>query len=154
MTRRVLAVATTTALLGVFAPAASAQELGDVLGTTILNGILTGITLPQVPIPDPELDGTQQTQQTQPQTQTETTPAPVAHAASYYCKGESKRRVRGFKNTPFSSCVKAMRQLQNGSASSPAEACASVTRRRFPGMKRTPFAVCVAGGRALLADRQ
>jgi hypothetical protein len=141
-------------VFGVFVPAAPAQDLGDVLGTTILNGILTGIALPQVPVPDPTAQGGDPAQQPAPtQPQPQTTPAPVTHGPSYYCRGESKRHVRGFKGTPFRRCVQGLTRLQNGQASSPAEACRSLSRKRFPGMKRTPYAVCVAGGRQLLADR-
>jgi hypothetical protein len=151
--RRVVAIATALTAVCVFTPAAPAQDnLGDVLGTTILNDVLTQITLPQVPIPDPET-GTTDPSQTQP-TQTQTTTPPTAHAAGYYCKGESKRHARGFKGTPFAQCVSAMKQLKGTDALSPREACASVTKRHFPGMKRTPYAVCVSGGRALVADRK
>jgi hypothetical protein len=153
--RHAVAIATAVAALCVFVPVAPAQDnLGDVLGTTILNDVLTQITLPQVPVPDPEADGTQPTQTQQPQTQTNTTTTPPAHAAGYYCKGESKRHARGFRGTPFRQCVAAMKQLKGTEGLSPREACASVTKRRFPGMKRTPYAVCVSGGRALVADRQ
>jgi len=152
--RHVVAIATAAAAVCVFTPAAPAQDsLGDVLGATGLNDILTGITLPQVPIPDPET-GTYPTQTQQTQTQTQTTTTPPAHAAGYYCKGESKRHARGFKGTPFRQCVAAMNQLKDTEGVSPREACASVTKRHFPGMKRTPYAVCVSGGRALVADRQ
>jgi hypothetical protein len=144
---RVAALATAIAALCIFVPAAPAQDnLGEVLGTTILNDVLTGITLPQVTYPDPEANGTQPTQ---PNTTT-----PSVHAAGYYCKGESKRHVRGFKGTPFGQCVSAMKQLKGSEGVSPKQACASVTKRHFPGMKRTPYAVCVSGGRALVADRQ
>ena len=151
--RHLVAIAAAVAALCVVVPVAPAQDnLGDVLGTTILNDVLTGITLPQVTYPDPEADGTQPTQ-TQP-TQTNTTTTPPAHAAGYYCKGESKRHARGFKGTPFRQCVAAIKQLKDTEGVSPREACASVTKRHFPGMKRTPYAVCVSGGRALVADRQ
>jgi hypothetical protein len=141
-----------SAALCLFVPAAPAQDnLGDVLGTTILNDVLTQIALPQVPVPDPEANGTQPTQQP---TQTNTTTTPPAHAAGYYCKGESRRHVRGFESTPFRQCVAAMKQLRDSEGVSPREACASMTKRHFPGMKRTPYAVCVSGGRALVADRQ
>jgi hypothetical protein len=153
--RHGLAIATTAALFCAFAPAAPAQDLGDVLGTTILNGILTGIALPQVPVPDPTVQGGDPTQQqpAQTQPQTQATPAPVTHGPSYYCKAESKRHVRGFSGTPFRRCVQGLTRLQNGQVSTPAKACASLSRKRFPGMKRTPYAACVAGGRQLLADR-
>ena len=152
--RCMVAIATATAAVCVFAPVAPAQDnLGDVLGTTILNDVLTGITLPQVTYPDPAADGTQPTQTQPTQTPTNTTTTPPAHAAGYYCKGESKRHAHGFKGTPFSQCVAAMKQLRDTEGLSPREACSSMTKRHFPGMKRTPYAVCVSGGRALVADR-
>ena len=146
------------ALLVVSVPAATAQTtLPDVLGTTILNNVLTGIALPQVPVPDPTTGDPAQPEETQPPPpppQPATVPAAPAHPLGYYCKDESKRHLRGSKGTPFSRCVTALGRLRDGTESSPREACASLSRKRFPGMKRTPFAVCVAGGRALLADRQ
>lgn len=154
--RCIVAVASATAAVCLIAPVAPAQDnLGEVLGTTILNNVLTGIALPQVPVPDPTTGEPAQPQETQPPPpQPATVPAPPAHALGYYCKDESKRHVRGFKGTPFGQCVAAMKQLKASEGVSPKAACASVTKRHFPGMKRTPYAVCVSGGRALIADRQ
>lgn len=80
-------------------------------------------------------------------------PADAVHPAAYYCRGESKRHVRGQKRTPFSQCVSAMVKLRNGSATSAAGACRALSRRHANGMKRTPYAVCVAGAKRLLAER-
>src|SRR4051794_11467938 len=66
----VLAIAAASALLAAGATSASAQTLGDVLGTTVLNNTLAVTNLPNLTqtIPDPESDP-----QTQTQTQQQTT---------------------------------------------------------------------------------
>ena len=38
--------------------------------------------------------------------------APKGHAYGYYCKGESKKHVKGTPGTPFSTCVKGVAQMQ------------------------------------------
>lgn len=153
--RHVVAIAAAAAAVCVLTPAASAQDsLGDVLGAVGLNDILTQITLPQITVPDPEAGGTAPSQTPQTPTQTPTTTTPSVRAAGYYCKGESKRHVRGFKGTPFGQCVGAMMRLKATNGLSPRKACSSVTKRHFPGMKKTPYALCVSGGRALVADQK
>jgi hypothetical protein len=87
------------------------------------------------------------------------TPGPRASANSKakaygkYCKGESKKHVKGQKGTPFSQCVTAMAQLANGKAKSPRTACKSLSHKRAEGEKRTPFSRCVSGGAKLLRDQ-
>jgi hypothetical protein len=152
---RLLAVlAATSSLLALAAAPAGAQTIGDVLGTTILNDTLTQINLPQVPVPDPEADGTTPQSGTQQQQQTTTTTTTTPRALGYYCKGESKRHVRGATGTPFSRCVTAMGKLRKGTSTSAAAACKPLSRKHFTGMKRTPYAVCVSGGNKLLADQK
>lgn len=125
------------------APAAAQDNLGDVLGTTILQNTLTQIALPQVKVPSvPGQDGTQQ--QTTPQAQT-------VHAAGWYCQGASKKRVGG-KSSPFSQCVVAMKQLKSGAAAVPSAACKSLSHKHVKGMKKTPYSACVAAGAKLLLD--
>jgi hypothetical protein len=148
---RLIAIAAACALVALV-PAASAQDFGDVLGTTIINDTLTQIGAPQVPVPNP--DGTTEGGTTQPQAspeQPKSSPQP-AHALGWYCKGESKRHVRGQKRTPFSQCVSAMGRLQSGKSKTARGACLPLSHKKFPGMKQTPFAVCVSGGKKLLAD--
>ena len=147
----VLAIST---LAFVMPTSSSADTIGDVGVTTDLIGILGGINLPQVNVPqdiDPEAtqpadQGTTAPQETTPQQQ------PASHAASYYCRGESKRRPRGHRRSPFSQCVSAMSKLSSGSETSPAAACHGLSHKR-PAGRRSPFAICVAGGKQLLADK-
>ena len=70
------------------------------------------------------------------------------------CQGESKKHVKGQKETPFSQCVTAMAKLHNGTTTSPAKACASMSRKHVKGQKGTPFSVCVAGGKKLLKSEK
>jgi hypothetical protein len=159
--RFLLAIAATSSLLAIASTAASADDgtLGGLIGTTDLIGILGGINLPQINVPD----GTDPTATDPAQggTNTTTTPAPTSegteqpvltHSLGYYCKGESKRRVSGQTRTPFSKCVAAMRKLAHGSSSSAQAACRGLPRRRVSGARRSAYAICVAGGKQLLSD--
>ncbi|HEX6713530.1 MAG TPA: hypothetical protein VF066_09090 [Thermoleophilaceae bacterium] len=157
--RHLLAVAAAVSAFAAVSAEAWAQDgtlvgLGD---TTTLIGVLGGINLPQVDVPD----GADPTATTPAQggTTTTTTPEQPAaqpketHALGYYCKGESKRHVHGQKKTPFSQCVSAMAKLSKGTTDSPKAACKGLSRRRVSGAKRTPYALCVDGGKKLLADK-
>ena len=77
---------------------------------------------------------------------------PKGRALGFYCKGESKKRVKGLKGTPFSHCVTAMSRLKGKKANSPAKACRGLPKTKVKGMKKTPYALCVSGGKNLLAD--
>ncbi len=46
-----------------------------------------------------------------------------AKAYGRYCKGQSKKHIKGEKGSPFSRCVTDMAKLAKGSTSSPREAC-------------------------------
>src|SRR3954453_12235366 len=150
----VLAVGAALALLAAGATSASAQTLGDVLGTTILNDTLAGTVLPNLTqtVPDPESDPQTQTQQQPAATKPATTPAPSGRALGYHCRSEPKRHAAG-KKTPFAQCVAAMRSLRTGKTKSPFKACAGLTHKRAPGKKHSPFALCISGAKQLLADR-
>ena len=73
-----------------------------------------------------------------------------AKAYGRYCKGESKKHVKGQKGTPFSRCVTAMAKLAKGKTASPRKACKSESRKHVKGQKGTPFSLCVKGGAKLL----
>jgi hypothetical protein len=73
-----------------------------------------------------------------------------AKAYGRYCKGESKKHVKGEKGTPFSRCVTAMAKLAKGQTASPRRACKSESRKHVKGEKGTPFSRCVKGGAKLL----
>src|SRR3954469_4074096 len=150
---RLLAIVAAFALLTAGATTASAQTIGDVLGTTILNDTLTQIALPNLTsqIPDPESDTQTQTQQTTTATQPTTNPTPSGRALGYYCRAESKKHAAG-KKTPFAQCVNAMRSLRTGKTSSASKACAALSHRRAAGKRQSPFALCVSGGKQLLVE--
>jgi hypothetical protein len=71
-----------------------------------------------------------------------------------YCKGQSKKHVKGTKGTPFSRCVRAMAKLADGEVKRPAKACKGLSKKHVKGRKGTPFSRCVSGGRKLLKDRE
>ena len=76
-----------------------------------------------------------------------------AKAYGRYCKGQSKKHVKGEKGTPFSKCVTAMAKLANGSTKNPRTACKSESKKHVKGEKGTPFSKCVSGGAKLLKDQ-
>jgi hypothetical protein len=67
--------------------------------------------------------------------------APRGKAYGFYCKqaGASKKKVAGQKGTPFSQCVKAMKALDTGKASTPAKACKGISKKKAEG--KNPLAV-------------
>ena len=71
-----------------------------------------------------------------------------------YCKGESKKHVKGQKGTPFSQCVTAMAKLAHGDTKSPKTACKALSHKHAKGAKGSPFSQCVSGGAKLLRDRE
>jgi hypothetical protein len=77
-----------------------------------------------------------------------------AKAYGRYCKGESKKHVKGERGTPFSRCVTAMAKLAKGQTASPRRACKSESRKHVKGQKRTPFSLCVKGGAKLLRHKR
>jgi hypothetical protein len=70
-----------------------------------------------------------------------------------YCRGESKKHVKGMKGTPFSQCVTAMAKLAKGETKSPHSSCTSEPKTHVEGHKGTPYSLCVAGGARLLEDQ-
>lgn len=85
---------------------------------------------------------------------------PKGHAYGYYCKGVSKKRVKGQKGTPFSQCVKAMKKLDAGKTKSPAKACKGMSKKKPAKTKgsnrrgKSPYAKCVSGAKKLLKDKK
>jgi len=75
-------------------------------------------------------------------------------APGQYCKGASKKHVKGQKGTPFSACVKAQAKLRKGSTDSPRAACKAASKKHVKGQKGTPFSVCVKAGAKLLRDKK
>ncbi len=71
--------------------------------------------------------------------------APKGKAYGYYCRGQSRKHVKGEKGTAFSRCVKAMAQADKNENLNARKACKSLSRKHVKGVKGTPFTKCVHG---------
>lgn len=71
--------------------------------------------------------------------------APKGKAYGYYCRGESKKHVKGEKGTAFSRCVKALAQADKNDALTAKKACKALSKKHVKGVKGTPFSTCVKG---------
>jgi len=71
--------------------------------------------------------------------------APNGKAYGYYCRGQSKKHVKGEKGTAFSRCVKAMAQADKNDALNAKKACKTLSKKHVKGVKGTPFSNCVKG---------
>lgn len=71
--------------------------------------------------------------------------APKGKAYGYYCRGQSKKHVKGEKGTAFSRCVKAMAQADKNPDLNPKKACKALSKKHVKGQKGTPFSQCVKG---------
>jgi hypothetical protein len=71
--------------------------------------------------------------------------APKGKAYGYYCRGQSKKHVKGEKGTAFSRCVKAMAQADKNDSLHPKKACKALSKKHVKGQKGTPFSQCVKG---------
>lgn len=71
--------------------------------------------------------------------------APKGKAYGYYCRGESKKHVKGEKGTAFSRCVKAMAQADKNDSLTAKKACKALSKKHVKGVKGTPFSTCVKG---------
>jgi hypothetical protein len=85
-----------------------------------------------------------------PNYQPETTPQgpktpPKGKAYGYYCRGESKKHVKGEKGTAFSQCIKAMAQADKNEKVTAKKACKELSKKHVKGQKGTPFSICVKG---------
>jgi len=68
-----------------------------------------------------------------------------AKAYGRYCKGESRKHVKGEKGTPFSQCVTALAKAANHEHLNPHRACAGMSKEHVKGQKGTPYSQCVTG---------
>jgi hypothetical protein len=70
---------------------------------------------------------------------------PPAQAKAYgrYCKGESKKHVKGEKGTAFSRCVKNMAQAAKQESKAPGQICKGESKEHVKGEKGTAFSRCV-----------
>jgi hypothetical protein len=69
--------------------------------------------------------------------------APKGKAYGFYCKGESKKHVKGEKGTAFSRCVKNMAQAAKQDHKSPGQVCKGESKEHVKGEKGTAFSRCV-----------
>jgi hypothetical protein len=70
------------------------------------------------------------------------TTTPKGHSYGYYCKGKSKKHVKGEKGTEFSRCVAALKQADNQNLT-PKQACKSESKEHVKGEKGTAYSRCV-----------
>lgn len=84
------------------------------------------------------------------------TPSPPAHAKAYgfYCKGQSKKHVKGEKGTAFSRCVRAMAKAAKHEKLAPGQACKGLSKKHAKGQKGTAFSRCVKGVAQMREDLQ
>jgi hypothetical protein len=68
---------------------------------------------------------------------------PKGKAYGYYCRGESKKHVKGEKGTAFSRCVKAMARAGKNEKLHPKKACKGLSKKHVKGEKGTEFSRCV-----------
>jgi uncharacterized membrane protein len=69
---------------------------------------------------------------------------PKGHAYGYWCRGESKKHVKGEQGTAFSRCVRAHKRAANQPNLTAKQACKGVSKKHTPhGDKGTPFSRCV-----------
>ena len=66
-----------------------------------------------------------------------------AKAYGVYCRGFSKKHVKGEKGTPFSRCVTAMAKATTNDGTTAREACRGLSKKHVKGAKGTPFSRCV-----------
>jgi len=72
------------------------------------------------------------------------TTAPKGHAYGYWCKGESKKHVKGEKGTAFSRCVQAHKRAANQPSLTARQACKGTSKKHTAhGDKGTAFSRCV-----------
>jgi len=66
-----------------------------------------------------------------------------AQAYGVYCRGFSKKHVKGEKGTAFSRCVTAMAKATTDDGTTAREACRGLSKKHVKGEKGTPFSRCV-----------
>ena len=72
-----------------------------------------------------------------------------AKAYGRYCKGASKKHVKGEKGTEFSRCVTAMAKAAKGNRTNPRKACKGLSKKHVKGEKGTEFSRCVVAAAKL-----
>jgi hypothetical protein len=70
-------------------------------------------------------------------------PPPHGNAFGFFCKGESKKHIKGQKGTAFSRCVKRLAKAHKNEKLSPGQACKGLSKKHKKGEKGTAFSRCV-----------
>ena len=84
---------------------------------------------------------------------THPTTTPKGHAYGYYCKGKSKKHVKGEKGTEFSRCVQTLRQADKQDLT-PKQACKDESKKHVKGEEGTAFSRCVKAVAQMQKDKQ
>ena len=79
---------------------------------------------------------------------------PKGKAYGYYCKGQSKKHVKGEKGTAFSRCVKALARAGKNENLHPKKACKALSKKHVKGQKGTPFSQCVKSVNQMRKDQR
>ncbi|HZO06732.1 MAG TPA: hypothetical protein VFB52_10110 [Solirubrobacterales bacterium] len=77
-----------------------------------------------------------------------------AKAYGVYCKGESKKHVKGEKGTDFSRCVNAMAKAAQSEKKTAREACKGLSKKHVKGEKGTAYSRCVSAAAKLKKDQR
>lgn len=81
------------------------------------------------------------------------TTTPKGHAYGYYCKGKSKKHVKGEKGTEFSRCVQEMKRADNQDLTAK-QACKTESKKHVKGEKGTAFSRCVKAVAQMQKEKQ
>jgi len=81
-------------------------------------------------------------------------PAPHGKAHGFYCRGESKKHVKGEKGTAFSRCVKRMARAKHKTKMNPARVCKGLSKKHEKGQKGTAFSRCVKAVAKMRRDQR
>lgn len=76
-----------------------------------------------------------------------------AKAYGVYCKGESKKHVKGEKGTAFSRCVTAMAKAAKDERIAARKACKGLSKKHVKGEKGTEFSRCVKAAAQVREDQ-
>lgn len=76
-----------------------------------------------------------------------------AKAYGVYCKGESKKHVKGEKGTAFSRCVTALAKAAQDERLAARKACKGLSKKHVKGEKGTEFSRCVKAAAQLRKEQ-
>jgi hypothetical protein len=79
-------------------------------------------------------------------------PPPHGKAFGFYCRGASKKHVKGQQGTEFSRCVKRMARAAANPHMPPGQVCKGLSKKHVMGQKGTEFSRCVQGVAHLRRD--